>query len=818
MITKNNTIKTKSLKLKHAFCAVFFLLFSSYLHGQESQVAINHQGKDFNMLKHAWNAQWITHPTASTMGYGVFNFRRSFNLEENPESFVVHLSADNRYQLYVNGTFVGRGPAIGDISHWRYETYDLADYLQKGNNSIAVEVINFGEFRHAKQQTFQTAFILQGDKSNPILIDTAKDSEWKVTKNAAYQTIPFVSDSVGGYYAAGPGDQVDGRLYPWGWQEPAFDDSQWEKPRLAMVEFAVGRGFLFGSTWYLVPRQIPFLTQTETRFKKVAQTDGVTIPSSFVTGQSPITVPANSTATILLDHENHTIGYPKLTVSQGKNTTIKVTYAEALFYKSSHEFSAHGGWKKGPRNSLENQEIRGYYDIFQADGGEKRIFQPQAMRTFRYVSLDITTGDEPLVIEDYHNIYVTYPFEEKATFKSDDPALNAIWDAAWLTLKNSSTDQFEDPYYEQLQYIGDTRIESLVSIFVSGDDRLMRKAIRQFDDSRMPNGLTQSRYPSYINQVIPTYSLLWIGMIHDYMSYRNDPEFVRQFLPGIKSVLGWFENKVDRTGMLANLEWWNFTDWSAGFQNGIPVGADDGHSANVSLQYVLALQKSAAIFNELGLEAQAKMYGDQASAMINATMQNCYDEERKLIAERPEKDVFSQHTNIFAILTDAVAATDQPALLERLLAEKDLIQSTIYFRFYLTRAMQKAQAADLYTESLQPWKDMLDRGMTTFGETDVDPRSECHGWSASPCFDFIHTVAGIQSTAPGFQKVRIAPSFGHLTKIEAAFPHPNGTLAVSFSKNKKGKVKGTITLPAGITGDFEWGDQTITLKSGVNNL
>ncbi|WP_420582309.1 alpha-L-rhamnosidase C-terminal domain-containing protein [Reichenbachiella sp.] len=814
---KKNTIKY-TLQLACTFGAILIALTISPLHAQESEVKVNHQGKDFNMLKHAWNAQWITHPSASTMDYGVFNFRKTFELSTAPESFIVHLSADNRYKLYVNGTFVGRGPAIGDIAHWRYETYDLAEYLQAGSNTVAVEVINFGEFRHAKQQTFQTAFILQGDKNNPVFIDTTKDSEWKVLKNEAYQTIPFVSDSVGGYYAAGPGDRVDGARYPWGWNSASYDDSHWQKPRLAMVEFAVGRGFLFGSTWYLVPRKIPFLTETETRFKKVAQANGITVPTKFLTGQEALTIPANTMATILLDHEIHTIGYPNLTVSQGKNATIKVTYAEALFYKSSHEFSAHGGWKKGPRNDLENQEIRGYYDIFQADGGEKRTYQPQAMRTFRYVALDITTGDEPLVIEDYHNLYVTYPFEEKATFNSDDPELNAIWDAAWLTLKNSSTDQFEDPYYEQLQYIGDTRIESLVSIFVSGDDRLMRKAIEQFDDSRMPNGLTQSRYPSYINQVIPTYSLLWIQMIHDYMIYRNDPAFIQNFLPGIKSVLGWFENKVDSTGMLANLEWWNFTDWSAGFQNGIPPGADDGHSANVSLQYALALQKSADIFELLGQDLQAQAYRSQAKAIIEATLENCYDQEKELIAERPEKDIFSQHTNVFAILTDAVPEQQQAALLDRLLTDEDLVQSTIYFRFYLTRAMQKAAGADRYPASLRPWKDMLDLGMTTFGETDVNPRSECHGWSASPCFDFIHTVAGIQSAAPGFQKVLIEPAFGHLNKIEVTFPHPNGDLSVNFSKSRKGTIKGTITLPAGVSGDFKYKDQTLTLKSGVNNL
>ena len=505
----------KKYLISHVLITIL-LLCSIFTIAQESQVMTNQEGKNISSLKHAWAAQWITHPTASTLDYGVFNFRRNFTLDTAPKSFIIYISADNRYRLFVNGTYICEGPSRGDIGHWRYETIDLAKYLKVGENIIAAEVINFGEFRPAKQQTFQTAFILQGAVSNPIDINTSKDSDWKVIKNEAFNQIPFVSDSVGGYYAAGPGDLVTGEKYPWGWELPSFDDSAWLSPRLAMVEFAAGRGFLYGSTWFLVPRTIPYMEESVTRFKKLVRTKNIDTKVAFYNGNNPMTIHANQTVSLLLDHGIHTIGHPELTVSGGKNSIIKVTYAEALF---DH------GWIKGNRNQVEGLEIRGYYDIYKPDGGENRKFKPFGMRTFRYVQLDITTGQDPLVIEDYHGIYRAYPFEEKATFHSDDSLLNKIWKTSWRTLKNSATDGFEDPYYEQLQYIGDTRIESLVSIFVSGDDRLMRKAIQQFDDSRLPMGLTQSRYPSYIVQVIPTYSLLWIGMMHDFLMYRKPPNF-----------------------------------------------------------------------------------------------------------------------------------------------------------------------------------------------------------------------------------------------------------------------------------------------------
>jgi hypothetical protein len=395
--------------------------------------------------------------------------------------------------------------------------------------------------------------------------------------------------------------------------------------------------------------------------------------------------------------------------------------------------------------------------------------------------------------------------------------LKKIWDAAWLTIKNSSEDHFFDPYYEQLQYIGDTRIEALISIYVSGDDRLMRKAIKQFDDSRIPEGLTQSRYPCYIVQIIPTYSLLWIDMIHDYFMYRNDMAFVKSFVPGMKVVLNWFADRVDQKGMPGKLEWWNFTDWAQGFKNGVPPGADNNYSANVALQYVYALQNAIEMFRSLGYKSEADQYALIEQKVRNSVMTNCYNKEQKLIAETPEKNTYSQHTNIWAILTNTIPVADQKTLMNKILNEKDLIQSTLYFKFYLFRAMQKAGMGNQYLTQMGPWKKMLGNGMTTFGETDINPRSECHGWSASPDFDFLHTVAGIYPGSHGFKTVMIEPNFGYLNSMDVEFPHPDGMISVNLKKENE-KVMGSIKLPANLTGKFIWKGKTYPLKGGENKI
>src|SRR5690606_6434955 len=91
-----------------------------------------------------WRAVWITNPHISGNEYAAVNFRREFNLETKPSQFIISVSADNKYVLYVNGNLVARGPQLSDIRHWRYESIDISSFLRAGENVIAAEVVNFG--------------------------------------------------------------------------------------------------------------------------------------------------------------------------------------------------------------------------------------------------------------------------------------------------------------------------------------------------------------------------------------------------------------------------------------------------------------------------------------------------------------------------------------------------------------------------------------------------------------------------------------------------------------------------------------------------
>ena len=170
------------------------------------------------------------------------------------------------------------------------------------------------------------------------------------------------------------------------------------------------------------------------------------------------------------------------------------------------------------------------------------------------------------------------------------------------------------------------------------------------------------------------------------------------------------------------------------------------------------------------------------------------------------------------LLSNAIPEAKQQALMEKILEEEDMIETTIYFKYYLFRALQKSGMGNLYLEMLAPWERMLAKGMTTFGERDINPRSECHGWSASPCFDLLHTVAGIYPGSPGFGTVIIAPNPGNLESMEVVFPHPKGDIHLSLQQSGNKGITGSVELPASLKGTFIWGKKHLSLSGGVNQV
>lgn len=756
-----------------------------------------------------WNASWISIPDQPQKDYGVYHFRKSFNLGTKPEKFIVHISADNRYRLFVNGKAVCYGPSRGDLYNWYFETVDIAPFLKTGNNTIASLVWNMGIYAPVAQVSNRTGFVMQGNTKNEEVVNT--DKTWKVFKNKSYKHCSTDNgERMKTYMVIGPGDEVDAATYPWGWEKNGYDDSKWITA--INVTKPMGLGYGTDNYWTLVPRNIPLMEESLQRIPLVRKASGMVVNNNgFLNGKKPLIIPANKTVRILLDQTFNTLAYPELLVSKGKGAIIKQTYAEALFTKDG---------QKGNRNDIEEKEIIGNYDIFHQDGGINRLFRPLWQRTYRYIQLDITTKDQELLVNDFYGMYTGYPFQVKASFTSNDKSLKQIWDVGWRTARLCAGETYYDcPYYEQLQYEGDTRIQSLISLYVTGDDRLMRKAIIDFNNSRVPEGLTQGRYPSNRLQIIPPFSLYWVSMVHDYLMHRKDEKFVEGFLTPIIGVLDWYEKRIDQEKkILGPMIWWNFVDWNLAFKSGVPNGANDGNSSVVTLQYIYTLEQAASLFDHFGKHTQADHYRKIASELRVGTYQQCFDSIKGVMANTPEKNSYSQHASIMGVLTGSIPENQMKEVMNNVLQDTSLSQATFYYRFYLTRALKKAGMANLYYKQLKPWREMLEMGLTTFAENPDPTRSDCHAWSSSPNYDFFATICGINPDKAGFASVRIEPAMGELLQVNGIMPHPDGEIKVSLERNGAKGVNAEITLPLNLTGIFVWEGKSVSLKGGLQKF
>jgi hypothetical protein len=761
-------------------------------------------------LKEQWSAQWISPPDVPANDYGVFLFRKEVSFAAKPARFVVHVAADARYRLFVNGESVTYGPQRSDVWVWRYDTLDLAPWLQEGVNVIAAQVWSYGELAPYAIEGKRTGLLIQGDSDAEQPVNTS--NTWRVARDPSRTPYHF---SLPTYVVVGPGDRVDASAHPWGWNEAEFDAAAWSAPRLTGLGNPYGRGT--DMNHWLMPRSIPLMEETQVRFARVRRTDGNEVPAGFVEGRAAIEVAPHARATLLLDNGVETNAFPQLTVSGGKGSRVRIVYAEALIDEKG---------AKGNRDEVEGRHIRGVADEFLPDGGGRRRFTTLAFRTYRYVQLEIETGNEPLQIDDLHGVFTGYPFDERGSFKSDDAELAKIWEVGWRTARLCAIETYVDcPYYEQLQYVGDTRIQALISLYVSGDDRLMRNAIELYDRSRLAEGLTQSRYPSIVPQVINTFSLFWIDMVHDYWMHRPDEAFVKERLAGVEAVLGWFERRMDpETGMLGPLPYWTFVDWTnewpwdnARGVGGDPPGAHDGGSAIVSLQLAGTLRRAAELFHAFGREHEALRCEQSAARLIEAVRAQCWDDGRRLFADTPAKKSFSQHANTFAVLAGAVEGEEASDFIRRTSADTTLVQASTYFRFYLLRAMKRAGLGEEYLAELGQWRTMLGLGLTTFAEKPDQTRSDCHAWSASPVYEFLATVCGVEPASPGFATVRIEPHLGHLTRAEGVVPHPKGEIRVVFEREGEA-LKAKVTLPEGVSGTLRWRGEELPIHPGEQAL
>lgn len=751
----------------------------------------------------AWNEE-------DTMQARVVLFRKSVELEGRPLSGVVNISADTRYKLYVNGSLVEVGPSRGDHQIWFYDAIDITRYLQEGLNVIGASVLRYPEDpetgNHGMFRTPTPGLYLTGEIHDMAghVYDIAADATWKSKlddKVSFYREEEHFAPLV-------VHENTAGNPATFGWREADFDDSDWPGA-MPYKKFMISEAV---SPANLQPRNIPYMQRKQGKFIGImdmvqsAHTEREWM--DLLEWDKPVYIPPRTEETVVLDAGEEMTGYITAAFSGGEGATVRLLYAEA-YVQDGFVGPAHVPVKAN-RLDKENGHLQGYQDTYHVAGlgsDEKpETYESYWFRTFRFVQLHVCTGEQGLTIHRLDYEETGYPLVVQTAVHTSDPTLDPIWTMSERTLRRCMHETYEDcPYYEQLQYIMDSRTQALCTYALSADDRLARKCMDDFRRSQRYDGLLNCSYPNCTINVIPGFSIYYILMVHDHMMYFGDGALVEEHMPAIEQILGYFERHLTRDGYVekiggVNMEarFWSFIDWAEEWNetSGMPTAGLKGPLTMETLLYIYGLQHAAHLADFLGRTHEADAYRERAQAAREA-VRDCCMGSNGMIQDGPGVDEYSQQCQVFGILTDTLDDTIGRENLLKTIEEPGYTQCTVAMRFYLFRALEKTGLYAYTDKYWDTWRKMVEMHCTTCVESEAYARSECHGWGAFILYELPSITLGVRPAAPGYKKVRIVPVTGYMTNAAGVVKTPVGDIRVAW-RMRDGALKMDYEVPQGL--------------------
>lgn len=766
-----------------------------------------------------WPAWWIGVEGAQAPFVAAFRLRFTAN---EPGEVRLHVSADERYELFLDGERLGRGPERGAPDFWFFETYQLA--LTPGMHCLSATVWALGDIGMEGQMTANPGFLLAAEGDWNARLSTGL-AEWEGMLLKGYSFHPTNTQR-------GCRFDLDGRKHAWGHEEGK--GRGWKAVR--KIKQAMGRwtDFEFFHNHRLYPAILPELYEAKVPAGAVRHVDAArgTPPErnavrieqkrclkdeivpwqELLEGKGNLTIPARTVRRMILELPDYYTAYPELEVAGGAGAKLEIHWAEAMHL--SPDFY---DWRKGNRAEIEGKYFTGIGDTWILEGGKRKL-SPLYWIAGRYVEVYISTEDDPLTIHALGFRERRYPLESQAQFACADERLNEIQSILVRGIQMCSNETFMDcPYYEEMMYTGDTRLEILVSHILSPDTRLARKALWLFDSSRMASGLTQSRYPCKSTQVIGPFALWWVGMVHDALYWQRDTAFVRSLLPGVRQNIQAFERSIGEDGLLHGPEGWNTIDWVPAWSrdDGTPPEGHSGVSGVLNWQLIYTLSLYADLERRTGDQELADWAVRRAAELAVLCERAFWSEERGLLADTRELDTFCEHSQLFALLSGFLDPQKREVLSRNLFADPDLDRATIYFSHYYFEVCRMLGRMDKLMERMELWFFLKQMGFKTPMEMPEPSRSDCHAWSSHPLFHYQATILGVRPAEPGFRSVVIEPQPGDLSWAEGAFPWPGGgEIKVRFDRDETGYLA-EVRLPAGLSGVLRWKGETWPVFEGL---
>jgi hypothetical protein len=769
----------------------------------------------------SWRGRWIWdhepvqaywwRPTGGA-GHATY-LRRAFHVERAGEPVPARVTCDSRYELFVNGERVGRGPIRGEPEFLGWDDYDLGRHIVAGRNVVTALCRYYG----APGPWWVPAAPLGTLGRGSFCFETAPGSEIDLVSDTTWRAVPapWVLAAPGGMHSF-PAEAVDGRLAPQGVHDPAAPEEEWPH---AVVLSGRGHGTVLDrppAAPYMTPlrRPIPQLTSVmiEPRLlEEGRRVAGVVLDDPVATWSGLVTAAEGARSLSVWDLGRLCLGHVSLRVrnrhAASAGATVDVVVGEDLRGDGLPETS--------PRNWAARYITGG------RDDERVAFFDPVG---FRYLAAhhppDVTVAVE---FEE-----TTYPRGEGAAFDCDDARYAELWRTGLRTVDVCSTDAFLDcPGREQRAWVADSYPQILVSLATNPDRRLVSHHLALTARSRYPSGLLAGAAGcdfAHIGFTMPEYSLHWIRALGAYWFASADEQLVRRLLPVADGIIERYERQRGPSGLLEDFPGWVFIDW-AQLDRDVVTGAHDA-------LYAAALEAYAT------LPGAADVSGLRARTA--SAFEALWDPQRQVYVDAIGADGLSrrvsQHTNGSALLAGIVPEQRVAGLIERIMdpaaslggrlvvtatsadmrdpaiahelipvfqyqppasfdAERDVVAAQPWFCRFLHEALFRHGRRDLILESLLRWR--LVPGNGTFQEfwaATPGTSSRCHGWSASPTYDLTAYILGVRPATPGYARALVDPYLGGLTRVSGRVPTPFGWLSVSIAG-----AEAHVGVPPGMT-------------------
>ncbi len=690
------------------------------------------------------NAKWLSSHIAENDNV-LYRFRKTVYIDK-ADGVTAFISADSRYKLYINDVYVCEGPCIG--THKYYDEVDISSYIKNGENKIEALVLYAGGGGlSCIQRKNRVAFIMEALRDGETVFST--DELWECALDKS--TVFYISK------------HVHPNCYPNEIYKP--EEIEWHSA--VIPPFGTG-----DELWGVLPAYV----MDKNPLKAYTPSKGIAMPISQSDIGDSLKIKKGSKGRVIFGLDKLSVGFPEFEFEGDAEVTV--TYAES--------YRCADGFEKKVRSDTSGK-IVGASDILTVS--KSLVYRPYMTKTARYIKVEVDAKAD-FAIKRAEFLEYRYPLEICNNFECSDAVYNRIWDVSIHTLRNCMFDTYVDcPYYEMQQYSEDAYLEMMYTFMLSDDYRLPKKLITDFWQSQNYEGLQLAAAPMVLKQIDPTFNFFWIMMLEDYILYTGDTETVRPMLAGIFAIIEWFGRCLNKDGVVGVYKYGKFIDWVKTWKYGFMIDDADKKPTSISsLMYLYGLKAAGSLFRRFGKNGLADDMLSEYEKLKVSLNKAFYDEKTGMYKDTCDGG-YSEHSQIWAVLSGAVSGETAKQCIQN--SREEFVNKCSYsYQYFRNRAYDKCNIEVDMDEFLRDWKTMLKLDATTWFEMPGSSRSDCHGWSSVPIYEFTNKILGIQPNDDSFKSVTINPHFYNLEYAKGSVPTPFGKIDISWRKqDNKYEVK-----------------------------